>query len=296
MGTHTDTGMVSLPGVTESEITHVDLDAHVGESVVLLAFYPSNFGPTSGQSATLLRACEQLASGDDVVAFGVAPESVYSHRRFAYEAGVSIPLLSDMETRAAQAYDVLDTEREGPAVPNRALFVLDYRGAVAYEWRDDTEGSLPDVRALQDRIAAITPQRSAWSCYRVGYAHHVEGRRHLSRGFAECDGGEWAIGQTAFEDACSEFSEATEIFIDGKRLGEGTRTGELNDQGRVRARKLWEAAEWLAGFALAAANGNVQQKRQHRREAARVLDLVREDSDLPNPKSLREQETSAPRA
>lgn len=288
MGTTADTDTVSLPGIIESEITHVDLEAHVGQSVVLLAFYPSNFGPLSGQSATLLRACEKLTAAENVVGFGIAPESVYSHRRFAYEAGVSLPLLSDMENEAGEAYGVLDTETDGPPVPNRSLFVLDYRGAVAYEWRSSEGNSLPDFRDLKERIESITPDRSAWSCYRVGYAHYLEGRRRLSRGFTECSDDEWAVGQTEFEAACSEFSEATDIFIDGKRLGEA-QTSDLNDHGRTRSRKLWEAAEWLAGFAMAAAKGETEQKRQHRTEAARVLDLVSEDRDLPSPQSVRDR-------
>jgi len=293
--THAPTA--TYPGVVDGEFRRVDLSSQVGEAIVVLVLYPSNAGPHAAKSATLLRACEGLTSRDsDVLVVGVAPESPYSHRQFAERANLSVPLLSDTAGQLAEEYGVTREGAAGVQVPTRSVFAFDYRGGTVYEWAASNPEDQPSIETLQSRLSDITPEKSARGCYRVAYAHYTEGRRRLSRGLAECDGENWAIAQTEFEDACGEFAEATDMFMKGQGLATDTEATELNDHARERSTTHWEAAEWLAGFAMAAEKGDTDRKQRHRKEARTVLEAVRGTDPLPDPTTNRESEETRAKA
>lgn len=282
MGGHQQATAFARPGVVAGDIGRVSVGSHLGDSVVVLAFYPSDFGPKAGQSAALLRAVERLTSEVDAEAIGVAPESVYSHQRFAEEAGVEIPLVSDASGEVAEEYDVATTGDSGQPLVERALFVVDYRGVVVHEWRAAHVAAMPDFDDLRAQIETITPDRSARGSYRVGYAHYREGRRYLSSGFEHCEAGNWGLAGSAFTEACQEFSEATDTFTTGQRLADDETIRERNSRGRRTATTYWEAAEWLAGFATASRKDNATNRRESRQAAEEALQQVR-DETLPAP-------------
>ena len=284
MGGQQQATTFSRPGVVAGEIERVSLDSRVGESVVVLVFYPSNFGPRSGQSGALLRAVGKLTRETDAEAIGVAPESVYSHQRFAREASIEMPLVSDSDADIAAEYDVAATGESGQPLAERAVFVVDYRGVVVCEWHAANAAGMPDFGDLSSRIDRITPNRSAQGCYRVGYAHYREGRRYLSSGLQHCESSNWGLAGSAFTEACSEFGEATDTFTTGQRLADDDAIGERNSRGRVTATTYWEAAEWLAGFATAARKGNAAERSERREAAEAALQQVR-DETLPAPDS-----------
>jgi len=293
MGVSETLSELTLSAVVDGRVDQVDLGVPIGESIVAVATYPSDFGPQAGQSATLLRACEHLAAERDVVGIGVAPESVYSHRKFASEADLSLPLVSDPAHEVASELDILETRADGVTVPGRSLHVLDYRGSVVAEWVATDRADQPNVQAFQKQVGAISPETSAWGCYRVGYARYLEGRRLLSRGFSQCEDEQWDVGQSSFEGACSEFARATDTFMKGQGLAEGRLT-RLNDRGRKRSRQLWEAAEWLAGFAMAAAKGDEGRKQRDRTQAARVLETLRDADELDSPQHVLDEQLAQP--
>jgi len=287
MGGYQQAVAFSRPGVIAGSVERVGLDARIGESVVILAFYPSNFGPKGGQNAALLRAVEKLTNETDAEALGVAPESVYSHRRFAEEGDIDIPLVSDVDAEIAAEYDVATTGESGQPLAERSLFVVDYRGVVVHEWHASHGAAMPNFDEMRAQIEGVTPDRSARGCYRVGYAHYREGRRHLSAGFEHCETGNWGLAGSAFTEACQEFSEATETFTTGQRLADDETIRERNSRGRQTATTYWEAAEWLAGFATASRKGNAESRRESRAAAEKALQQAREET-LPEPDARRE--------
>lgn len=274
----------SLPGVVDGGVERVNVGSEIGESVVVLAFYPSNFGPQSGQSAALLRAVDDLTSEADASGVGIAPESVYSQQQFAQEAGVELPLVSDLDGAVADAYGVATTGDCGQPLAERSLFVVDYRGVIVRQWTASHAAEMPDFQSLRTQLRAITPDRSSRGCYRVGYARYLEGRRHLSSGFEHCEAGNWGLATSAFTEACQEFGTATDTFTKGQGLADDATVRERNSHARVTATKYWEAAEWLAGFATASGKGNTETREESREAAERVLREVREET-LPEPET-----------
>ncbi len=95
---------------------------------VILAFYPGDFTPVCTR-----QFCSYRDDGDRIEALGVpmlgiSPNSVESHDRFVAQHGLTIPLLSDADTRVARAYGVL-----GPgSLVRRSIFVVDAVAIVRY--------------------------------------------------------------------------------------------------------------------------------------------------------------------
>ena len=63
--------------------------------------------------------------------FGISPQSIESHERFAAKYGFTFPLLADVDKAVAGAYGTL-----GPlGFPRRSAFVIDAEGIIRYAHR-----------------------------------------------------------------------------------------------------------------------------------------------------------------
>lgn len=108
------------------------LSAHRG-SRVLIYFYPKDDTPGCTKQACMLRdAMPELAKLDAVV-FGISPDSVKSHRKFADKYGLPFTLLADEGHAVAEAYGVWGRKkfmgREYDGV-FRTSFLIDEEGKV----------------------------------------------------------------------------------------------------------------------------------------------------------------------
>ena len=108
----------------------VTLSDHRGHPVVL-AFYPADDSPVC--TVQLRSYDDDLAEfeGLDAQVFGISPQSVESHDRFAEKHGFRFPLLADADKSVGEAYGVL-----GPVgFYRRSVFVIDAAGVVTYAHR-----------------------------------------------------------------------------------------------------------------------------------------------------------------
>ncbi|HEY1041848.1 MAG TPA: thioredoxin-dependent thiol peroxidase [Candidatus Paceibacterota bacterium] len=104
--------MLPSPGTSAPDFTLLDQDgvshtlsAHKGTRV-LLYFYPKDDTPGCTKQACALRdAMPDLAKLDAIV-FGISPDSVKSHKKFAEKYGLPFTLLADEGHRVADAYGV----------------------------------------------------------------------------------------------------------------------------------------------------------------------------------------------
>lgn len=100
------------PGTQAPDFTLPDQDgvshtlsAHEGTRV-LIYFYPKDNTPGCTKQACVLRdAMPDLAKLDTIV-FGISPDSVSSHKKFAEKYGLPFTLLADEGHRVADAYGV----------------------------------------------------------------------------------------------------------------------------------------------------------------------------------------------
>ncbi len=112
--------------------TKVQLSALRGHHNVLLAFFPLDWHPRSRIQFLDYEVREAHLERFRAEAFGITTETLYTLEAWStYVGGLTIPLLSDHWPYGAVArqYGVL---REDVGMPQRAMFIVDKRGEIAY--------------------------------------------------------------------------------------------------------------------------------------------------------------------
>jgi peroxiredoxin Q/BCP len=117
---------VDLPGWHDGASHRFRLSEQRGRPVVL-AFYPGDDTPVcTRQLCSYSDGLDELtATGARV--WGISPQGLDSHRRFAEKRGLRLPLLADPEKAAVRAYGV-----GGLLAVKRSVFVVDAAGCVAW--------------------------------------------------------------------------------------------------------------------------------------------------------------------
>jgi peroxiredoxin len=133
---------------------------------VVLAFYPADWSPVCGDEMTLFNQVlpEFRARGAEAV--GISVDGVWCHRAFARDRQLKFPLLADFEPKGAvaRAYGVY---REGEGVAERALFVIDEEGRIAWSYlspiavNPGADGVLDALDQLSSREVAHGPAQDA---------------------------------------------------------------------------------------------------------------------------------------
>jgi peroxiredoxin len=140
--------------LANGEIEAFDLDEHLGDEPVVLAFFPAAFSNTCTDEMAALRDEFDRSSS---TLFGVSTD--LPHALAAYRAQYDLPfaLVGDPDHRAIEAYDVIeDFEHYGvETVARRAVFVIDADGVVTYRWLADNAGQEPDYDALAAAVADV---------------------------------------------------------------------------------------------------------------------------------------------
>ncbi len=123
----------------------VRLSDYRGQSIVLI-FYPLDWSPTCSDQLSLYQS--ELAEFERLGArvVGVSVDSLYSHGAWAAVRGLTFPLLADFEPKGevARAYGAY---RAGDGISERALFIVDKEGKLAYKDIHDI-GDQPDNEDL----------------------------------------------------------------------------------------------------------------------------------------------------
>jgi peroxiredoxin len=132
----------TLKGHDDQEYT---LSAFRGQPVVL-AFYPLDFSPIcTDEHACFVRDMARLNALNAQV-FGISVDSVWAHKAFARQMGITYPLLADFQPRGEVAgkYGVF---LEDAGIAARTTFVIDADGRIAFIQRNEIE-QVPDVSEI----------------------------------------------------------------------------------------------------------------------------------------------------
>ncbi|QLH75882.1 redoxin domain-containing protein [Halosimplex rubrum] len=278
---------VDLPAYVDGERRRVDLDEYLGEGIVVLAFYPADFNPACTMQESDLGDLDLFTMQKDVSVFGVSPDSTYSHEAFAERYGLHVPLLSDREGEAAEAYGVATENEVGERLVRRAVFVVDHRGTVEYaRAADDLETPL-DVAPVKEAVGSIGGDDTALERYRVGHDHYAEGRRAFRAAMADYEDREWMDARSGFEEAEPAFTAAADHFDTAVRFAETADFETVVDRTEEKADTLAHATSWLADSADALASGRGKQGAQYREDAQRLLDAATDLSEPPGPDAFR---------
>lgn len=140
-----------LAGWYDTSESEFCLEGQRGRSVVL-AFYPGD--------ERLICTRQMCAYSDNIadlhrfdsVVWGIAPQSVESHQKFAKGKALRMPLLADEQQQVAREFGIV-----GAFGLRRSVFVVDAAGLVSWRWVSTTNLTFPSVKDIKAAVEASRP-------------------------------------------------------------------------------------------------------------------------------------------
>lgn len=123
------------------------LESIRGESAAVVYFYPKDFTPgCTAESCSFRDAYEDFSEAGAVV-IGVSSDDQASHQRFAAEHRLPFTLLSDEDSKAAEAWGV--KRSMAGLMPGRETYVVDKHGVIRHRFRSQINAKKHVREALQ---------------------------------------------------------------------------------------------------------------------------------------------------
>ena len=109
---------------------HVSLSDFQGRPVILV-FYPADFSPVCGDEMALFNEVLPEFQKYNAQLLGISVDNVWCHLAFAKERRLRFPLLADFHPKG-QVSQLYNAYREGDGEAERALYVIDENGTIAW--------------------------------------------------------------------------------------------------------------------------------------------------------------------
>jgi glutaredoxin-dependent peroxiredoxin len=144
----------SLPYATKEEIVWdgITLSDIIGESLIVLAFYPANWSGGCTQQLCLYRDNFSALSDLNATILAISGDYVYSHHEWAKQQDFPFKLLSDHLHEVASLYDSYNAER---GFNRRTVFVIDHNGNIAYRDMNYSVADEADYNALKAALESL---------------------------------------------------------------------------------------------------------------------------------------------
>jgi len=123
---------------------------------LIVAFYPADWSPVCGDQMALYNEVLSEFHAHKAAIVGISVDGSWCHAAFAGERKLHFPLLSDFEPKGAAAR-LYGAYREREGVCERALFVIDPKGTIAWSYlspvgvNPGADGILTALEALQSK-------------------------------------------------------------------------------------------------------------------------------------------------
>ncbi len=134
----------------DQDQNEVSLSDFAGTKLVI-AFYPADFSSVCTAQLSIYQEVIEEIEERGAKLIGISVDSVFSHKAFQEELGLSIPLLSDFHPKGevARAYGAL-IEKRGHT--NRSLVLVDEDGTVAFSMAAPTPLEIPGANVIFDAL------------------------------------------------------------------------------------------------------------------------------------------------
>ncbi len=106
---------------------------------VILAFYPADWSPVCGDQMSLYNQILPEFRRYGAELLGISVDGAWCHQAFARDRKLHFALLSDFEPKGAVARSY-GAYRDQDGVCERALFVIDENGTIAWSYCSPTRG------------------------------------------------------------------------------------------------------------------------------------------------------------
>ena len=264
-----------LPGLVDGDVMEFSLVDHLGEEVVVVAFYPGDFNPACTDADSDLGDLDLFTLQQDVSVLAVSADSVFSHRAFADAYDLQLPLLSDLRASVAEEYGVAAEDESAGHLVDRAVFVLDLEGDVEFAWRADDVADRPPEDRIRAAVEGVGAGATADDRYADGHEHFVEASDALSTGLEAFDEEEWPDAHGHFQAAMDAFQRAHEEFHTAARFAEDEEKAFYFERAEDQTETFGHATEWLAEAADAFEHGEGAEGMALREDAQGPLDAAR---------------------
>jgi peroxiredoxin len=132
----------------------VSLEQFKGSKNVLLIFYPLDFSPTCTMQLPEFSSMKEDFEALETVILGINRDSLWTHKAWAREYGIEVPLLADMTLEVARLYGVALEER---GISKRATFVIDKTGTVVLQHVETNTGDFTlHADAVLEKVKTLT--------------------------------------------------------------------------------------------------------------------------------------------
>lgn len=146
----------TMPGVliSRGEAGHADytLSAHRGQSLVL-AFYPGDDTTVCTRQLCSYTSGLDAFTGLGAVVWGISPQDVDSHERFARKYGLAFPLLADVGLAVSRQYGIA---LSGASL-RRSVFVVDAGGVIRWKHVTLVGLTFPTADTITAQLSSLAP-------------------------------------------------------------------------------------------------------------------------------------------
>ncbi|MDR1304963.1 MAG: redoxin domain-containing protein [Verrucomicrobiales bacterium] len=146
----------TLKRKTADGVVDVRLSDNFGQRNTVILFFPLAFtGVCTREMCDLsggLAAYENL----NAAVYAISVDSPFAQEAWAQKERITLPLLSDLNKKTAEAYDTLLHDLLGlGSVSARAAFVVDKNGLIRYSEQTPTPKDLPNFAAIQQVLKTL---------------------------------------------------------------------------------------------------------------------------------------------
>jgi peroxiredoxin len=123
---------------------------------VIIAFYPADWSPVCGDQMALYNEVRAEFQKYNAELVGISVDGVWCHAQFAADRRLHFPLLADFEPKGAVARRY-GAYREADGFTERALFVIDSQGKIAWSYLSPV-GVNPGADGILEALEDLSKQ------------------------------------------------------------------------------------------------------------------------------------------
>ncbi|HSI86206.1 MAG TPA: redoxin domain-containing protein [Candidatus Methylacidiphilales bacterium] len=137
------------------DLTTVKLSDNFGKTNTVLLFFPLAYTSVCTQQMCDVSAGISAYQNLNATVYGISVDSPFAQEAWAKSAGITIPLLSDLNKTVTKAYDVVFPNLADIGDTSaRAAFVIDKAGQIIYSEQTESPKHLPNAEAIAAALAS----------------------------------------------------------------------------------------------------------------------------------------------
>jgi peroxiredoxin len=146
----------TLKSKTSDGLISVKLADNFGKKNTVLLFFPLAFTSVCTQEMCDISSGLNAYARLNAEVYGISVDSPFAQEAWAAKEKISIPLLSDLDKKTAEAYGVLLPDLLGlGSVSARAAFVIDKYGTIKHAEQTPTPKDLPDFEKIRETLKSL---------------------------------------------------------------------------------------------------------------------------------------------